>query len=711
MAPASSSKKRSNRFDDDEEDIGVPAALGMGDASFPGSKKKRPPPPPEEKELSLEKLIFGDSRLLSTAAPSSNRKGAGNASHLHAQNSTINGDEVEQGRQEAVTDDQLFVLDTGTGADDDDDDGLQGAASDDNGDEQDQEEDDDDDETDYEATQSADGDGDDSEDGEQILIDGPGASSADAGPSKSKKPRKVSVWTDPDDATVTIALAGRDAVAVDGSKRGTKKLRRLREEAGETSVSGLEYELRLRKQFEKLHPRPMWASLRLFSRPQQDEASAQATEDDPSFTITDESSRTLTDLLQSDSGLLGTYSDANGKSIKARGKLKAGEIEVDRLRDANSAQTSYAMAHDEAASAIEMLQFHPSDRASVLMTASRDRRVRLFQIDGNTNPLVQTLHVPDMPIQNASFHPSGSSVLISGTRPYLYAYDLQAGRVIRSSPWRGSGSIMSSSSGDDGIERDLSMARFQPGTGEGGNRLLAIGGRNGNVHLLDWGRSGASGGARVGGFRMNAPLAGLCWDPSAHYDRGIDVRRGAGGKDHELLTLSNEGSVHVWDIRNTGTEVSCVSIWKDQGLFGAKELEVSPNGRFWSVGSDNGIVNIYKRPGRAGDAAADDSGATFQSNEAPGGLIEPLKDIGNLTTASTTLRWNHDGQILALASRNKKDVLKLVHFPTMKVFSNWPTSGTPLGHVTSVDFSRGSQYMAIGNGKGKVLLYALRHYL
>ncbi|KAN0060704.1 U3 snoRNP protein [Thecaphora frezii] len=679
MAPTS--KKRALHHFDDDEDIGVPASLGVDDASLPGSKKKRPPPPPEDRELDLEKLIFGDSQLLS--APASSSRKPLDTPYRHQQQEDV-AEDADGSAQQGIADDQLFMLDTGAGSDDEDDEN-EGRG-------------DDDDEIDYEAGSSDD-------DAEQILIDGPGKSSEAARAStEAKKPRKASVWTDPDDATLTIALTGRDAVAVDGSKRGTKKLRRLREEVGENSISGQEYELRLRKQFEKLHPRPMWASLRLFTRQQQDE-SPDGADDDPSFTITDESSRTLNDLLRSDSGLLGTYSDANGKSIKARGKLKAGEIEVDRLRDANSAQTSFAAANDEAAAAIEMLQFHPSERASVLMTASRDRRVRLFQIDGNTNPLVQTLHVPDMPIQHASFHPSGSSVLISGTRPYLYAYDLQAGRVIRSSPWRGSGSVVASNSGDDGIERDLSMARFQPGTGEGGNRLLAIGGRNGNVHLLDWGRSGASGGALVGGFRMNSPLAGLCWDPSSQYDRGVDVRR---GKDHELLTLSAEGSVHIWDIRNTGAEVSCVSIWKDQGIYGAKGLEISPNGKFWSVGSDNGIVNIYKRPSsRAG--ASDE--VKYDVNQAPGGLIEPLKEIGNLTTASTTLRWNHDGQVLALASRNKKDVLKLVHFPTMKVFSNWPTSGTPLGHVTAVDFSRGSQYMAIGNGKGKVLLYALRHYL
>lgn len=40
-----------------------------------------------------------------------------------------------------------------------------------------------------------------------------------------------------------------------------------------------------------------------------------------------------------------------------------------------------------------------------------------------------------------------------------------------------------------------------------------------------------------------------------------------------------------------------------------------------------------------------------------------LKAVGNLTTAVTSMRFNHDSQILALASRTNKDQLKLVSLP------------------------------------------------
>ncbi|CDU24698.1 related to UTP18-possible U3 snoRNP protein involved in maturation of pre-18S rRNA [Sporisorium scitamineum] len=672
--------------------------LGDNANTLPGSRKKRPPPPPADNELDLEKLIFGGSSSL-LSQPSTSKRTTGEEA---LQDSDSDDEDDDAAQDQLVADGDLFMVNTAGG---DDEGQLQ----------------------DPQAGQSygTESEGDDDDD-EDILIDRIAAEGATDGPSQStvKKPKRTKrcVWTDPDDAALTIDLTRNNNLAANGSRVGVSRLRRLREEIGEKKISGLEYELRLRAQFERLHPRPGWASFRLTSLQQQPDELSEAVGE--AVITNEDASKGIHDLLRSDTGLVEGYGSSNNdlasKSVKARGKLRAGEIELDRLRNANDAQNAHAIAAEESLPGIEMVRFHPSPRASVLMTASRDRRVRLFQIDGRTNPLVQTVHVPDLPIQHASFHPSGSSALISGNRPFLYAYDLQAGRVVRSIPWRGAGSLQSQSAQDDGAELNLSDAKFQPHTAEEGNRLLAIGGRRGAVHLLDWGRSGAAGGTRIGGVRMNSPLAGFTWDAASVLgDRGTGIGVTGTGKDVELLTMSTEGSVHLWDIRNMGLEIGCTSIWNDPGSFGAKGLEVSPNGKFWTVGSESGIVNVYKRPQESytlssasvTSARAVGDAASAMLGKVPGGNMDPVKTIENLVTTTTTMRWNDDGQILAVASKAKKDALRLVHFPSMRVFSNWPTSGTPLGSVSSVDFSPGSQYVAIGNTRGKVLLYSLRHYL
>lgn len=380
--------------------------------------------------------------------------------------------------------------------------------------------------------------------------------------------------------------------------------------------------------------------------------------------------------------------------------LSPTKLEVERLRDANEAQGRL----DEPV-AIEQLQFHPSGRAHVLLTASRDRRVRLFQINGTSNPLLETLHVPDLPIKTAQFHPSGSSVLIAGPRPYLYAYDIRSGKTLRSSPWRGAGRIVTSaasSEADAGAERDLSFVRFQPGSA---SRLVAVGGRRGQVHLLDWGSgaAGQMGGQRIGELRMNAPLAGMAWASAPGQD-----------SEHRLLTLSTEGRVHVWDMRSR----SCPVTAYDTGLFGAKGLEVSPVSSavpsMWAIGSHSGLLNVYGGEDNTATPSSllDHLLATPASASVTDDIrLEARKSLGNLTTATTSLHFSHDALLLAVASRHKKDALRIVHVPTLQTYANWPTAGTPLGHVSSMGFSAHSEYLAIGNTRGRVLLYSMRAYL
>ena len=86
----------------------------------------------------------------------------------------------------------------------------------------------------------------------------------------------------------------------------------------------------------------------------------------------------------------------------------------------------------------------------------------------------------------------------------------------------------------------------------------------------------------------------------------------------------------------------------------------------------------------------------------------PTKSIMSLTTRADVLRFNSDETLLAIASQMKKDSLKFFMSPRER-WSNWPTAQTPLHYVTSVDFSV-NRMLAIGNDRGKVLLYRLKHY-
>lgn len=157
--------------------------------------------------------------------------------------------------------------------------------------------------------------------------------------------RKAPAWVDPDDANIQVSLTSHT------------RLRKLRDAPAEDVVGGREYERRLRRQYEQINPAPEWASKARKKLHPKRRRSASGSEAEV------EVEDVIPDLLASTGGISG------GRKPNT---LTPGIISVDRLRDANQA----APAEGE----IKSLQFHPSPQIPVLLTASTDRRLRLFHV-------------------------------------------------------------------------------------------------------------------------------------------------------------------------------------------------------------------------------------------------------------------------------------------------------------------------------------------
>ena len=391
---------------------------------------------------------------------------------------------------------------------------------------------------------------------------------APSAPPRLPKSRKAPAWTDPDDASLEISLAS------------SARLRKLRDAPEEDAVKGPEYERRLRRQFVKMNPTPEWAAAaRRKRRRTEVDAGAHADADADVDVPTLEG---LDALVTSSGGILGH---------KPRARLDPGVLSIERLRDANQA----AQAEGEVTAA----QFHPSPQLSMLLVASSDRRIRLFnvrvwlvlslflsrvlynehpfphycfyfcarpctdirknrksQVDGHTNSHLQTLHIPALPVTNAQFHPSGSSVLLTGHRPFYYTYDLQSGATTRSP--RGLWGTTFVNNGDNNADLSMHVCAFN-----GGGDLLAVAGRRGYVHLVDW-RSGS--GQVVGNVKANnaGGVKALWWLPNGR----------------ELMTLGEDAEAYLWDV---GTR-RCVHRWKDDGGFGSRVLAGDRSGSYVAVG-------------------------------------------------------------------------------------------------------------------------------
>jgi U3 small nucleolar RNA-associated protein 18 len=168
---------------------------------------------------------------------------------------------------------------------------------------------------------------------------------------------------------------------------------------------------------------------------------------------------------------------------------------------------------------------------------------------------------------------------------------------------------------------------------------------------------------------------------------------------NELLTSGSDGDVYRWDLRMNHR---CVERFANQD--GTITSSLAASSRTVAVGAESGVVNLY----------AERDEQPQQPRQRNSGVVSlariPFKSIMNLKTAADQVTFNNDGQILAVSSRRGRDSLRLVHVPTGTVFANWPTSKTPLGYVWCTAFGPSSKFLAVGNDRGKCLLYKLMHY-
>jgi U3 small nucleolar RNA-associated protein 18 len=140
----------------------------------------------------------------------------------------------------------------------------------------------------------------------------------------------------------------------------------------------------------------------------------------------------------------------------------------------------------------------------------------------------------------------------------------------------------------------------------------------------------------------------------------------------------------------------CFSCSLIQGARNPQCIAVSPTDSHLATGDESGVVNMYS--------------ASFSSSFMDTGLhIKPQlkRQIDNLTTRIQQVGFSNDGQLMAMISSVKKDQLRLVHVETGRTYANWPTLNTPLSHLQCFAFSPNNSYLALGNDKGKVLLYQL----
>lgn len=427
---------------------------------------------------------------------------------------------------------------------------------------------------------------------------------------------------------------------------GSSKLKKMRKSENDTIINGKSYINRLRSQFNKIYPTPTWAHTW-----EQIEGTGNGSESDM-----EENERKQMSHNDTNSVLRLLETAPQVPKYQRTSLLPSNKISISRLRNANQAKLSKA--------AIQSLSFHHSH--PLLLTGGFDRTLRIYHIDGKVNNAVTSLHLRNSPISTCGFSPlqdkaNKNLVFAAGRRRYMNKWNLESGEVEK----------ISRMYGHEQFQRSMESFKISPkGT------LIGLVGSSGWCNLL----SGSTG-QWVKGFKVEGTII----DFDFTVDEKVIVIINTAGEVWEFALASSDNSSLQTNIRRR---------WQDNSGVGITKIKIGgPDSRWLAVGTNNGIVNIYDR-------------TSFIDGVNP----VPLKTIENLLTSISSLCFSPDGQILCIASRAKRDALRLVHLPSCSVFSNWPTSGTPLGRVTAVGFSPNNQMLAIGNVAGVVTLWRLNHY-
>ncbi|XP_059684375.1 U3 small nucleolar RNA-associated protein 18 homolog [Gavia stellata] len=297
------------------------------------------------------------------------------------------------------------------------------------------------------------------------------------------------------------------------------------------------------------------------------------------------------------------------------------------------------------------VQFHPS--AQVVMTAGHDRSVSLFQVDGIRNPRIQSIYLESFPIYKACFSVDGEQVIATGTHHKMFfVYDMMNGSIIPIQKVRGV------------EERFLRSFELSP---DGSFMLLT--GTSGYLHLLSMKTK-----ELISTMKVNGRCTASAFTPDSS----------------KIYSYSKEGEVFIWDVRSR----KCLHKFEDEGSLEGKCIAVSKNNQYVACGSASGVVNLYT------------TDVCLKENHP-----KPVKAIMNLVTSATCVTFNPTTEILAVASRETDEAVKLVHIPSYTVFSNFPVFRRKQIYLAqSMDFSPRSGFFSVANNKGKALLFRLKHY-
>ncbi|KAI1333423.1 Indigoidine synthase A like protein-domain-containing protein [Xylariaceae sp. FL0255] len=464
--------------------------------------------------------------------------------------------------------------------------------------------------------------------------------------------KEAPAWEDSDDERLTISLAN------------VTQLRKLRTSEADDIISGTEYTFRLRQQYLRLNPLPEWAR-QADEPPKKRRRRSSAANDESDASDSGAEGEDLEPHALPLDKLLRDASAMKGAKFSRARKLRPEVIDIQRSRDIPD-------THKD----ITSLAFHP--QYPVLLSSSTSSMLYLHHIAPTThptpNPLLTSAQIKQVGVRRAQFTADGKKIFVAGRRKYIHSWDIESGTIQKTNRIQGHN------------EEQKTWERFRlspcgrylgliASTRKGGGVVNLL-----NAHTMQW----------INAARLDSRggIIDFCWWRTGN---GLTIL-GKGGQVGEYSMVARR----------------FLAVWNDEGSNGGTALALGGSGgpellgqdRWVAVGSNSGVTNVYDRHSLI--VASNEDEIELKSRPVP------TRALMQLTTPITLLTFSPDGQLLAAASRFKKDALKLVHLPSCTIYRNWPTQQTPLGRIDAIAFGNNSDMLAVGNDNGKIRIWEIR---
>jgi U3 small nucleolar RNA-associated protein 18 len=458
------------------------------------------------------------------------------------------------------------------------------------------------------------------------------------------------------------------------SKKDYEKADKLPD--GQLLITGTQYEERMRQLYQKLHKTPDWAKLK------------------------------TEQVISDDKSVIREQFKVNGRNLNADNNF--GALTTDKVFDTSRQITKIQLDFDicpdvnqqERPSEVVSIRFHP--HSNLLAALGSDKTVRLFQVSSDKSALVDRIVATDdtntqvnnknrkkkrkdlqsrfengaASISGMEFTADGMELIMTSPKTRLFfVCDMTTGdtRVVGNLTSRVGGSHKGTKKGrgthlDDSL---LPIISCSPN-----NEIIAIASANNSIELLSKQTKFS-----IGQLMLGEAVRSLQFSSDSL----------------TLYSTTKGGKVYLWDIRQQRPR----HVFQDEGSIDTTCMSIfnrtTARNRL-ACGSTNGVVNVY------------DLDVIESNNRHP----KPLGSIMNLTTTTTNLQFSYDGKLLALASKEKPNAMRMVHVESLSVYQHFPYKPSAnTAHqftVNDLHFNSDSQFMAVATG-ARVRLFQFPYYI